>query len=129
MTTERKKLTLTELLENTEQYKVKHNVTEDLYIERLGADITIKKLDEATCTDSFEMTKDGTNSDYFIVYHSVVEPNLKDAKLQEKLKCVEPTDIVKKIFELGEIALIAQAAIDLAGYDQSGVKKVKDLKK
>ena len=125
-----KKLTLTDLMKNKEQYQVKNDVTEELYIPRLDASITIRKPERSLCIEGFQMANDkeqGGKADPFIVYNVVVEPNLKDSKLQKEFGCVEPTDIVEKIFESGEIAQIAKAGLDLAGYG-NGIDKVKNLK-
>lgn len=124
-----KKLTTTDLLKRKEQYKVKDDVKEDVYIERLDATITIKKPDRALCMDALQLTKDeqGSNADVFLVYNVVVEPNLKDKELQKEFGCVEPSDIVEKIFDAGEIMQLSQIALELSGYN-SGVKRVKDLK-
>lgn len=127
---ELKKLTLTDLIKEKEKYKVKADVTEDLYLSRLDASITIRKPERSLCMESFEMVNDqnqAEKADAFMVYHIVVEPNLKDAKLQQEFGCVEPIDIVEKIFEIGEITQIAKAGLELAGYS-AGVDKVKDLK-
>ncbi|MEL3956924.1 hypothetical protein NST17_06900 [Caldifermentibacillus hisashii] len=127
---ELKKLTLTDLIKEKEKYKVKADVTEDLYLSRLDASITIRKPERSLCMESFEMVNDqnqAEKADAFMVYNIVVEPNLKDAKLQQEFGCVEPIDIVEKIFEIGEITQIAKAGLELAGYS-AGVDKVKDLK-
>lgn len=123
-----KKLTLNDLLKEKEKYQVKDNVTEDLYIPRLGAAITIRKPERSLCIESIQMgqSEDG-DGDVFLAYNTIVEPNLKDSELQKTFGCVEPTDIVLKIFESGEVVKIAQTALELAGYDNT-VKKVKDLK-
>ena len=125
-----KKLTLTDLMKNKEQYQVKDDVTEELYIPRLDASITIRKPERSLCIEGFQMVNDKDQSgkaDPFMVYNVVIEPNLKDSKLQKEFGCVEPTDIVEKIFEAGEIAQIAKAGLDLAGYSK-GIDKVKNLK-
>lgn len=128
--TEIKKLTLTDLLKEKEKYEVKDNTTEELYIRRLDASITITKPERSLCIEAFQMANDenqGGKADPFIVYNVVTEPNLKDKELQTEFGCVEPMDIVEKIFEAGEIASIAQAGMELAGYRKS-IDKVKDLK-
>lgn len=125
-----KKLTLTDLIKNKEQYETNGNVTEELYVERLDASITIKKPERSLCLEAFEMVHDKNRvgeSDVFMVYNIVIEPNLKDPKLQKEFGCVEPTDIVGKIFEAGEIAQVSKAGLDLAGYN-TGISKVKDIK-
>jgi hypothetical protein len=80
--------------------------------------------------EAFQMANDENQSgkaDTFMVYNIVVEPNLKDSSLQKEFGCVEPTDIVEKIFESGEISNIATIGMELAGY-KSNIQKVKDLK-
>lgn len=124
------KLTVTSLLKDKEKFQVKENITEELYLNRLDASITIKKPERSLCLEAFEMTNDNNqmkNADPFVVYNIVVEPNLKDPQLQKEFGCVEPTDIVSKIFESGEIASIAIFGFKLAGYD-NGVDKVTDIK-
>lgn len=125
-----KKLTLTDLLKDKEKYQVKDDVTEDLFIQRLDASITIRKPERSLCIEAFQMANDenqGGKADPYLVYNIVVEPNLKDSQLQKEFKCVEPTDIVEKLFESGEIAYIAQVGLELSGY-KNGIDKVKDLK-
>lgn len=124
------KLTLTELMKNKEKYQPKDNATQELFIDRIGATITIKKADRSLVLEAIELANDDNfegNSDAYFVYNIVVEPNLKDAELQKSFGCVEPTDIVEQIFEIGEIASIAQEGMKLSGYN-NGVKAVKDLK-
>ena len=47
-----------------------------------------------------------SNSDQYIIYETFVSPNLKDKELQKEFECTEPTDIVNKIFKIGEIAIL-----------------------
>lgn len=125
-----KKLTLTDLIKNKEQYQVKADTKEELYIERLGASITIRKPERSLCLEAFQMARDDKQADKadpYMVYNVIVEPNLKDSKLQTEFGCVEPTDIVEKLFESGEIAQIAGTAMKLAGYNTE-IKAVADLK-
>lgn len=119
---EKKKLTLTELIDNKDKYQVKTGEKKDLYVEQLDATISIVKPDRTTVLDSVE-----SESDDLLVYNIVVEPNLKDAELQKAYGCVEPIDIVSKIFDPGSIKGIAQAGLKFAGYE-SNVKAVEDLK-
>ncbi|MFJ8529969.1 hypothetical protein [Bacillus sp. NPDC094106] len=124
------KLTVTDLMKNKEQYQVKENVTEEVFIDRLGASITIRKPEKSLCIEAMQMAQDPnliSKSDAFVAYSVIVEPNLKDKELQKEFGCVEPTDIIDKIFEPGEITGIAKLALELAGYTKA-LKKVKDLK-
>lgn len=124
------KLTVTDLMKNKERYQVKENVTEEVFIDRLGASVTIRKPEKSLCIEAMQMAQDPnliSKSDAFVVYSVIVEPNLKDKELQKEFGCVEPTDIVDKIFEPGEVTSIAKLALELAGYTKA-LKKVKDLK-
>ncbi|MEK5171819.1 hypothetical protein NST63_00995 [Heyndrickxia sp. FSL W8-0496] len=128
--TEIKKLTLTDLIKEKEKYQVKKDVTEELYIQRLDASITIRKPERSLCLDTISMSRDkdqADQADVYMTYNIVVEPDLKDTELQKAYGCVEPTDIVEKIFDPGEIASISQAGLELSGYISSA-KRVKDLK-
>ena len=60
---------------------------------------------------------DSYAGDKYLVYNSIVSPNLKDTALQEAFECVAPDEIIDKIFKIGEISTIAKIAIDLAGFN------------
>ncbi len=126
-----KKLTIKDLLAQKEQLKKKKELrTQELYIESLDADITIQEPSRALALEALEMAQEGKSdeADVYIVYHCVIEPDLKDKELQKEFGCVEPTDIVTMIFRPGEISAISGFALQLAGYGQ-GVRKVdRDLK-
>lgn len=119
---EKKKLTLTDLIKEKEKFQVKTGVKKDLYLDQLDATITILQPERSVVMDAIE-----SQSDEYMVYDIVVEPNLKDAELQKAYGCVEPIDIVSKIFNPGTIKGIAQEGLKLAGYE-SNVKAVEDLK-
>ncbi len=125
-----KKLTIKDLIAQKEKLKKKERRTQDLYVESLDANITIQEPSRDVAIEGMEMAQEGKSdeADVYIVYHTVIEPNLKDPELQKEFGCVEPTDIVLPLFRSGEIASIAGHALQLAGYGQ-GVKKVdRDLK-
>lgn len=65
---------------------------------------------------------------YNLVYTVISEPNLKDKALQEAYGCKEPYEIVKKIFEEGEIGDIMDFAVEKAGFKNGKVVEVEDLK-
>jgi hypothetical protein len=123
-----KKMTIADLIAQKEQLKKGKSRTQTLYIESLDAEITIEEPSRAIVLEALEMGQDDTRSDMadvYVVYHCVIEPNLKDARLQKEFGCAEPTDIVGMIFRAGEIGAISGHALQLAGYGQ-GVKKVDD---
>jgi hypothetical protein len=125
-----KKLTIKELLAQKDQLKKKLKRVQDLYVESLDAEITIQEPEREIALEGLEMAQEGKSdeADVYIVYNSVIEPNLKDKELQKEYSCVEPTDIVKMLFRSGEISAISGFALQLAGYGQ-GVQKVdRDIK-
>lgn len=67
-------------------------------------------------------------SGYNLVYTVISEPNLRDKELQEAYGCKEPYEIVKKLFDEGEIGDIMDFAIDKAGFKNGKVVEVEDLK-
>jgi hypothetical protein len=115
---------LSDLIAKAEEKKAHRKERKDIYVKSLGGLITIEKPDRALCLDVLDMGKDG---DSYLVYECVVDPNLKDPALIQAYGCVQPIEVVEKIFEPGEIAQIAKIAVELAGYGDS-VKLVDDLK-
>lgn len=75
--------------------------------------ITVKKPSKGMVAETLEREQD---NDEYMILNQVVTPNLKDRALQEAFGCVEPTDIVGKLFEPGEISAIAKEIIRTAGY-------------
>ena len=101
--------------------------TAELYVKSLDGTITVVAPNRAIITDSAEMGgDDGTMGDVYIVYQCVTEPALKSKELQDAFECIEPMEIVEKLFLPGEINAIAKELLELAGYDQNGVRKVTD---
>ncbi|MEK4715337.1 phage tail assembly chaperone [Sporosarcina sp. FSL K6-5500] len=119
---EKKKLTLAELIDKKEQYLVKKDVTQELYLEKLDATVTIIQPNHQTVLDAIE-----SESDDYLVYSMVTEPDLKDKDLQKAYGCAEPIDIVSKIFDPGTVTGIAKAGLKLAGFE-SNVTVVENLK-
>lgn len=124
-----KRLSVTDLMKEKEKYKVKDDVTEAVLVERLGVEVVLRKPEKSLCVDTMKMGRDennDTDADEYMVYNTMVEPNLKDQELQKEFGCTLPTDIVSKIFEPGEIAQLSDVAFELAGYKKGGVKAIKN---
>lgn len=119
------KLTLKDLIAKKEQVLNSKKKTRNLYIKSLDGIITIEKPSVETIIDASKID-DGVESDKYLVYNCIVEPNLRDKELQKAYGCVEPSDILK-IFEDGEISAIAKECMNLAGYSGS-VSVVDDIK-
>ena len=119
------KITLAELMARKEQMleNRKTPVKQTLYIKSLDGTITIEAPTAALARDAQETE----NGDAYMVYSCVVEPCLKSKELQTAFGCVEPMEIVDKVFAPGEIPQIAVECLKLAGYID-GVKAVNDVK-
>lgn len=121
--TEMKKVTLKDLIAKKEQIKNKKNETKQLFVSSLDGTITVQKPSRELCLEALDM--DSQRGDTYLVYHCVIEPNLKDKELQDSFGCVEPIEIVEHIFEAGEVSSIAKELVKFAGYVDS-VKEVKN---
>lgn len=124
------KLTLNELVKRKAQIQEsrKTKKTQNLYIKSLDGVITIEEASRNVLVDTIEMEKDDVlKSQKYLLYNCIVEPNVKDKSLQEEFECIEPYDIVDKIFSTGEIGQICNALLSLSGYT-SGVEVVEDIK-
>jgi len=123
--TKQTKITLKELIARKEQMleAKKTPKTKELYIKSLDGTITVEGPTSALAKDAQEMT----DGDQYLVYQCVIDPCLKSKELQEAFGCVEPMEIVEKLFDPGEIPQISVECLRLAGYID-GVKAVEDVK-
>ena len=119
-----KKLTVAELLKKK---IVIGNKTKELYSETLDGVFTVKSPDIDFIMEVTEM-EDGIKANKQLVYECVLEPNLKDATLQEAYECTEPHDIVYKIFSAGEVNSIVEELFEMAGMNDrvQVVSKIKN---
>ncbi|HZG81489.1 MAG TPA: hypothetical protein VEZ13_12040 [Brevibacillus sp.] len=123
-----KKITIAKLLENKSKLKNKKAKRQTLFIASLDGEIVIQEPEKSVALEALEMAQDSereNKADPYLVYHCVVEPNLKDPTLQQEFGCSEPFDIVDMIFQPGEVAAIGGFALKLAGF-ATGVKAVDD---
>lgn len=119
-----KQLKLSDLIALADRKKSRQREQKHLYVKSLDGIITVEKPDRALCVDALDM-EDG---DAYLVLECVVEPNLKEPQLLQAYGCVEPLEVVEKIFDPGEISLISQELVKMAGYGDDIVKVVDDLK-
>lgn len=120
-----KRLTLKDLMAKQEQLANKKKKSLNLFVKSLEGVITIEQPDTVTIIDASKIDE-GFESDKYLVYNCIVEPNLKDKDLLKAYGCVEPTEILK-IFDDGEISSIARECMNLAGYNSS-VRVVEEIK-
>lgn len=129
---ENKVISLKELIQNKVKYERKNGGEKvKLHLERLDGEIVIETPTKELCLDVMDMTRDdetAKNADAYMVYSMILEPNLKDKELQKAYECDEPTDIVEKIFTLGEIGYIVNKGFESAGFDKGSVSVVEEVK-
>ena len=119
------KITLQELLRRKEQMleAKKTPKTKELYIKSLDGTITVEGPTATLAKDAQDME----NGDVYLVYECVKDPCLKAKELQDAFGCVEPMEIVEKLFDPGEIPQISVECLRLSGYID-GVKAVEETK-
>lgn len=100
-----------------------------LFVPSLKGEIEAKAPDKILVSNSLDMSKNGDrlDGDVYLVYHSIVHPNLQDKELQQAYDCLEPMDIVSQVFLPGEISSVALRLLEEAGYN-SEVKVVSEVK-
>lgn len=116
-------ISVKELIEQKEKIEGNKKVLYD--IETSIGTITVKQPDASFVADILKL--DGAKNELMIL-DNVVEPNLKDKDLQKAYNCVEPTDIVGKLFKAGEVGNIATAIIKCAGYESLEAKVHEEIK-
>lgn len=124
--TEKKVVTLKDILKRKEFFENKKNQTMELFVKSLDGNIVISKPDRELCMDCLDM-EDPSEGDRYFVYEIVKEPNLQSTELHEAFGVDVPMDIIDKIFDPGEVSSIAKEGMKFAGYIDS-VKTIEDLK-
>lgn len=117
-------VSIKELIEKKETMEAKKQETYDL--ETSIGTITCSKPTQSFMAELADM-KDNANE--YGILNLCVDPNLKDTSLQQAYGCVEPTDIVGKLFDAGEIISISNKLAELSGYGKKIETKVhEDIK-
>ena len=113
----------------------------DLKISRLsqltGADfiVRVKAIPAKRFTElvSGLRAKDGSvdtakayEANVKIALAGMTDPSMKDKDLQEKFGCSTPMQLIEKIFQGGEIAVIADTITELSGFGGNVVEEVKN---
>lgn len=119
-----KQIKLSDLIALADKKKGRQREQKHLYVKSLDGVITIEKPDRALCIDALDMD----DGDAYLVLQCVVHPNLKDSTLLQAYGCAEPLEVIEKLFDPGEISLISQELVKMAGYGDDIVKAVDDLK-
>ena len=126
---ENKRLTLNDLInKSTNKDKELKNI--EIYIKSMDKTILAKAPDNKLLLDALDTAKDNAHDgDLYLIYNSVIEPNLKDNTLHDAYNVGRPFEIIDKIFTLGEIANIVRLLTKDSGiYDTDGASLVEDIK-
>lgn len=124
-----KKLTITDILAQKEAAKQKKLAVRTLFVKSLGAEIMVQEPTKALIMEAAENAE---QSDPHLIYHCMIEPNLKEnhKELMEHFGCATPYEVIDCLFKPGEVQEIAQQIMSMAGYAIKGsnVKIVNDIK-
>ena len=82
-------------------------------IETSLGTLTVKKPTQSFISEMLALKE---KQDEYLILNMVVEPDLRDTQLQKAYECLEPTDIVGRLFDGGEIVAISKAIMKTAGY-------------
>lgn len=105
-------VSIAELLEKKEEIAARKKARYDLKTS-IGT-VTVKLPSRADVSEFMRLD----DADELLLLDCVVEPNLRDKKLLEGFGCIEPTDVVGKLFDAGEIPALSKKIMRLAGYGQ-----------
>lgn len=105
-------ITIKELITNREKIEQKKQNLFDLKTS-IGT-VTIKPPTLPLMLEITDLEKD--ISDKYLILQSVVEPDLKNKELQKAYGCMEPIDIVEKLFQPGEIFSISKKIMSCSGF-------------
>lgn len=122
-----KKLTLADIIAKKEQILDSRKSIGKIFIPSLDGYIVVQKPDRALLADAQEI-KNGMDSNVHIVYNCVVEPDLKDKDTQKEFGVHTPKELLQVIMNDGEIGDVAASLMTLAGYGDTGVELIKDIK-
>ncbi|TKI67915.1 hypothetical protein FC756_12085 [Lysinibacillus mangiferihumi] len=115
-------------------------ITEKVFIKRLGNSITIKALtgedidmirDQATYPikngKKTELRVNEEEVSRLLIVKATIEPNFADRQLLEHFKAADAGDCIQKALLAGEIATLQNAILTLAGFnDEEEIEEVKN---
>lgn len=121
-------ISIEDILKRKKFFEEKKKETKKLYVKSLDACIVVEKPDKELLFDVNDMD-DEAESDMYLVYECIKEPNLHSPEIQEafKDKINNPMEIIYEIFEPLEVANISRELVKFSGF--GGVEEVEELKK
>ncbi|MBB6214960.1 hypothetical protein HNQ80_001045 [Anaerosolibacter carboniphilus] len=119
-----KKLTLTDLIAKKEQRDKAKLAFKDIHVESLGGTIVAQRPSDEVILETIDLmgnndsAKEIVAAFKYLIYTSI--PILKEPSLQEAYECVEPDEIVMKLFDIGEVLEVGAAILEMAGVKDIG---------
>lgn len=112
---------IAQLIEMKEQIKEKKHAVHTMHIDSLDTDVKYKPASRPQIIQARKM--DDVDADPYLVYSHIVEPDLKDQRLQDAYnKGSEPFQIVDKLFAANEVGKLSLAICGLGGTTVKDVK-------
>lgn len=121
-------LTAKDLLERKQAIQDRKN--EKIVIQTDDGELLFRIPNRSDMTDTNKYAGDGSVADAFLIYATILEPNLRDPELQKAFldQGQEPVEIVDAIFKPGEVTSIAEKLMREAGYFDEDMKTRKVVK-
>lgn len=121
------KLTLSDLLKKKEQRDKDRVEFKTVYVENLGGELEIKKLPLAQFMDMIGDINDNTGAgDSLRIQMELIYaccPLLHNKELQDAYECIEPTDIVGKVFDdnISDIMTVVGTIFEFYGMESGEI--------
>lgn len=121
------KVTIEDLIARKDEIQASKRKSVKMYVESLDGYVVLSMPDRRLIADSMDFDN-GIESNVHLVSNSMVEPNLKDDKLQEAFNVHTPKELLQTIIGDGEVGFIAEELMNVAGYKKSNVKVIEEIK-
>lgn len=136
---EKKTVTIQELIAKAKGREEKELKKAEVYIKSIDGTVIIQEPDKHKVDEYLTVIAYGNKNkpedmkaeNEKLVYEFIFEPDLRDEQLRKSLKvsAKHPHQVVSKIFDPFEVALLADELVKLAGVDSSrSVELVDELK-
>lgn len=103
-------ISINELIAKREEINARK--AQKLTIETSIGEVVAKKPTASIMSEALGLE---SNNDQYLVYNCIIEPDLKDKELQQAYECIEPMDIVDKVFDVGEVKAISTVLVESVG--------------
>ncbi|MCI7064325.1 MAG: hypothetical protein MR947_06995 [Mitsuokella jalaludinii] len=94
--------------------EIQKNKKREYDLETSIGTITVKIPTRSLVMEARKLEDD--DADPYLLYNTIIEPNLTDPKLQKAYGCGEPTDIINALFLPGEVPALSNKVARLAGF-------------